>query len=1046
MYFIIISFLAFIFLIFSVTFVVLQNGLYIEDISLTNLKIKQLYIKWNEKLDISTKKLIINSKEDTKSEDIDIKKEITKAIHIIKYSLDLYDFIGSINIQKIEYNNIMGSFKYDDNNNGFIVMNSEEFTLNCKTSFKNNLLNLNILELDDKNRDIKVRGDIILDTLQDNVTSSLFVDIHNQISLNFLTYFDDEKLLYKINSLKKIKSIDYIMKLVQLDSELDYWANKAIGFSNLDIQDAYGWINFDKLGDAYKNIYVKANGEKLKYAYNPKLDKIHTKNTVLEFKEGVLYIYPKKATSYNSKLGKSWLYIDFTKQEEMLTLYLLFDSKLDKNILHILKTYGIDVPFLQNSGKTTTNLKLTVNLRTIDVTAKGLFTTKKANFRFKGFDVDIFNAKIELDNYDVTINKMLASYQNLLKTAVKVKFNAKRNIGHIDFDVKDIDGKKINLKLLTKKLKAKYLISPKQDVLTIEKSIWDLNGYKLDAEKLNILFDLDKLRIKINESNLYLEKLLKLNLSGVVDLKKSKLDMDLKLSNINFDDLKMKEPTTYIKLRYTDKLVLELKDRVRFSYLNRKSYIDKTSLEFQGNIITLNPTVFKLGNIFKTGISAKYNIDKKSALVKTRNLTIDNDSLGSIYNKETIENLRLYILNNSVKINSKALRGSFVVDSKSWELYFDSITAISKNSEILQKYNINKGSLKISRVHNEKIINVESDIDYAYKLLVMNKIDTGRLNVSATYNLQNSKIKAKINKDIDVNIDESIDIYFKNIGINAKEAYRAFSDIKKSSGVSKDPFINIHARNSFFKVYEKKNVIFDTFNLKYKDGDTTAKLLHQNGHINFISKNGQIDFNGNNLNDTFMENFSGVTDFEKGKMKFQIKGTLDQYSGDATIENTIMHSYGAINNILAFVNTIPSLMTFSIPGYSRDGIDVKKMYAKISSKNKIIYVRDMLIDTPELKIYGDGQLDWNNNLIDMDVQLKTNLGSSASKIPLLGYIIFDKDTISTTLKVTGKLDDPKVTTRLASDAAMAPINILKRTITLPYHLFDSDDNNKSKKR
>ena len=34
-------------------FVILQNGLYIDSISLPNIKIKQLYIKWNEKLNIS---------------------------------------------------------------------------------------------------------------------------------------------------------------------------------------------------------------------------------------------------------------------------------------------------------------------------------------------------------------------------------------------------------------------------------------------------------------------------------------------------------------------------------------------------------------------------------------------------------------------------------------------------------------------------------------------------------------------------------------------------------------------------------------------------------------------------------------------------------------------------------------------------------------------------------------------------------------------------------------------------------------------------------
>ena len=61
-YFISTSLLLFIFLSLCVIFIVLQNGLYLQSVNFSNLKAKQLYIKWNEYLDVSVKEIkIVNS-------------------------------------------------------------------------------------------------------------------------------------------------------------------------------------------------------------------------------------------------------------------------------------------------------------------------------------------------------------------------------------------------------------------------------------------------------------------------------------------------------------------------------------------------------------------------------------------------------------------------------------------------------------------------------------------------------------------------------------------------------------------------------------------------------------------------------------------------------------------------------------------------------------------------------------------------------------------------------------------------------------------------
>jgi hypothetical protein len=99
----------------------------------------------------------------------------------------------------------------------------------------------------------------------------------------------------------------------------------------------------------------------------------------------------------------------------------------------------------------------------------------------------------------------------------------------------------------------------------------------------------------------------------------------------------------------------------------------------------------------------------------------------------------------------------------------------------------------------------------------------------------------------------------------------------------------------------------------------------------------------------------------------------------------------------------------------------------------------MFIDSKEMKILGKGVASTKYNILDLDLNLKTDLGSSAYKIPVVGYIIFGEDSVSTSLKIEGALDDPQISTTIAKDIIIAPLNILKRIFLVPYHLFKNKE-------
>jgi uncharacterized protein YhdP len=142
-----------------------------------------------------------------------------------------------------------------------------------------------------------------------------------------------------------------------------------------------------------------------------------------------------------------------------------------------------------------------------------------------------------------------------------------------------------------------------------------------------------------------------------------------------------------------------------------------------------------------------------------------------------------------------------------------------------------------------------------------------------------------------------------------------------------------------------------------------------------------------------------------------------------------------LNNTLAFFNTIPSLLTFSVPGYSKKGLATEEMYAAFHKKGPLVTVNDAKISSKEITITAKGESNLEKEDIELLMEVKTDIGSTAKDIPLIGYIIFGKDTVSTTVRVHGSLHDPKVENSVAQSVIVAPFNIIKRTLTLPFQPF-----------
>jgi len=1021
-------------------FIVLQNGLLLDEFSVQNVKIKQLYIKWDEKIDLSIKEISLQKQSSTQS-----KPDLAKIKKYLEFLGTTSHWFHSIDIETIHINDTKASFRYKEHGNGHFYAQSSDFNLNCDIYFEGQNLKFDIKNFQQLHKSFSLHGDILLNPNKLSLTSLLEINIHNDLQAKLFLNFQNNKLSYKLINQKKIKNIKNIIAMFHLPKEVKYWVLDAIKMDYLSIESATGFIDFDHMDNALKNINIKATVHGLNYVYNPQLDAIHTKETQLEFKKGILYIRPQEAYSYGMYLDKSWLKIDFTQPEELLTLQLLFNGIMNKDMLKILSMYKIDLPFLQKSGKVKTDLTITVGLRNIDVNAHGTFFTKEANFDFIGLNVDIFDALIVLNNYDVVIKKMKTNYQDIASAIVDVKYNAHSAKGTIHFNAKKIATKEIQLLTDKDPILINYNINPHGDSIDIDKTRWLINKKILSVDTMHIPFDLKKLTIDLPTTFFEVKEILSGFLTGTINLKNNEANLLADILHFNYSNIQLLQSNTQVKIHYKDTLSLSIKDTTHLSIADTDVKFSNTLIEAEiekGNI-QLKHTAINIEDTLYAIINAKYNKKNDTSILRAKKLKILNKNTKEVFYKKSRLVLDINNNKNILTIASQDLDSKFVLYKDRWRLDLNSLGKISRGSHFLKELNIKNGKFSFYKKTDENSIQFEGELPYKYKILSqyakpisLYKIK-GKINKKKTY--------FTINKNLaSVKIEDKINIKIKNAGINIAPLLQFIDLLKQQSKQKTEIPLTLYASNCYLQSQSGNIVLSNEIKLQHINKITTAQLRYKDGSAGFKLDDDTFHLYGKNFNDEFMDKLFKLSRFKGGTLDFSMNGKIQDYDGIFYVNKATIVDYKLLNNVLAFINTVPSLITFSLPSYSKNGLFVDSAYMQFTARNGRFDISDFYLDAKEIDIIAKGTADIRKDTINVTLNLKTDLGSSASKIPVVGYILFDKDSISTTMSITGKLSDPDVSSMLAKDIAVAPLNIIKRTLLYPYKLLRSKENNSSK--
>ena len=250
--------------------------------------------------------------------------------------------------------------------------------------------------------------------------------------------------------------------------------------------------------------------------------------------------------------------------------------------------------------------------------------------------------------------------------------------------------------------------------------------------------------------------------------------------------------------------------------------------------------------------------------------------------------------------------------------------------------------------------------------------------------------------------------------------------------------LRITGTRSLLRVKDQ-DVATGRFELRMKDADFAYRAELEQGNFAFASSPAGKSFVGRGLDAALVDNFMKNADLSGGTMNVVLRGQAYNLEGYLEMNNILIRGTKLLNNILAFINAVPALATLSSPGFDLEGYRVNEGVMYLHYRDKILTIDELRTDGVAINTAASG---WINNIdrtlaLTMDLITLKDYSWILEKIPLAGYAILGEDgSLSTSLDISGSLDNPEIRTNLTQEILMSPINIIKRTVEWPFRLFD----------
>lgn len=298
------------------------------------------------------------------------------------------------------------------------------------------------------------------------------------------------------------------------------------------------------------------------------------------------------------------------------------------------------------------------------------------------------------------------------------------------------------------------------------------------------------------------------------------------------------------------------------------------------------------------------------------------------------------------------------------------------------------------------------------------------------------KITASINEDrISVTVTDRLTVrvreYLVTVG---RDAFFPDDDTQHSLRL---PLTVIGARALL--ILDELMVPTGAFEFNADGQDRTFGASLEQGRFLYEASGEEFKFTGKGLNAETAHHFIKFADFGNGTLNVTLSGTAKQFNGYMEFNEVLIRDYLVMNNIIAFLNTIPALATLSSPGFDQDGYRVQEGFVHFDVVDKLLTIRQLRADGITVNCEATGWVDYNDRNLHLTVELFTmkDYSKIIGLLPLAGYAILGEDgSLSTSLEITGSLDELEIQTNLARDILLSPLHIIRRTVEWPFRQLE----------
>ncbi|NPA81513.1 MAG: DUF3971 domain-containing protein, partial [Epsilonproteobacteria bacterium] len=467
----------------------------------------------------------------------------------------------------------------------------------------------------------------------------------------------------------------------------------------------------------------------------------------------------------------------------------------------------------------------------------------------------------------------------------------------------------------------------------------------------------------------------------------------------------------------------------------------KANVLLDNKSIILKNSEISYGNFLDFKTNASIDVSKRSLngdvfIKKFKILTKEGDKLLDMKGVET--KVRVLAGGDKTIIYAPSFSTKIYLSSKKNLFFVKDLSKFFPYSPILQKYELKKGSLDIES-KDMKSFEIYANLKDLNFPLYKNgkKLDSLELNILSTplflsLSDADDSIRVKIFQDKSVVRLKGIDFLLD------KKRIKSTNGKKRKS--KKNENTKVIAFDSNIILPNERVLYCDFYDAILKDSLIDFECKKRADKISFVKKGENIYIKANNISEFFINSLSKKNIFEGGRFYFDLHGR-DDYKGRLSFKNTTMKELEVFNNLMAFINTIPSLLFLQSPSFSQKGYKIKKGYIDFMLLGDILTFTKIDIKGYSADVLGSGYINLKNLVLDLDLQISTlqNVDKIIGNIPIVGYILLGKDKRnSITVKIRGDVNDPKVETYLIKDIFSMPFNIIKRTLSIPFSVFSDD--------